>query len=180
MSIDRWTDKELMVHISNGILLSYKKGHIWVSSDKVDEPRACYTEWSKSERERQILCINEYLESRKMAPMIPCQFSSVAQLCPTLCNLMDCTTPGFPLHHPLPDLTQSHAHQVGDAIHPTHPLSSLSLPTFNLSQHQGLFKWVSSSHQEAKVCSGQQRRNRYKEQTFGLNGRRRGWDDLRE
>ena len=64
---------------------------------------------------------------------------------------MTCSTPGFPVHHQLPEFTQTHVHRVGDAIQPFHPLSSPSLPAFNLSQHQGLFKWVSSLHQEAKV-----------------------------
>ena len=67
------------------------------------------------------------------------QFSSVAQSCPTLCNSMDGSTPGFPVHHQLPELAQTHVHQVADAIQPSHPLSSPS-PTFNLSQHRGLFK----------------------------------------
>ena len=66
------------------------------------------------------------------------QFSSVTQSCPTLCDPMDCSTPGFSIHHQLPDLTQTHIHQVGDAIQPPHPLSSTSPPAFNLSQHQGL------------------------------------------
>ena len=66
------------------------------------------------------------------------QFSSVAQLCPTLCDPMDCDTPGLPVHHQLPELAQTQAHWVGDAIQPSHPLSSPS-PAFNLSQHQGLF-----------------------------------------
>ena len=66
------------------------------------------------------------------------QFSSVAQSCPTLCDPMDCSTPGFPVHHQLPKLTQTHVHQVGDAIQPSHPLSSPSPPAFSLSQHQGL------------------------------------------
>ena len=78
------------------------------------------------------------------------QFSSVAQSCPTLCDPVDCTTPGFPVHHQLPELAQTHVHWVGDAIQPSHPLSSPS-PAFNLSQHQGLFQWVSSLHQVAKV-----------------------------
>ena len=73
------------------------------------------------------------------------QFSSVAQLCPTVCNPMDCSTPGLPVHHQLPELTQTHVHLVGDAIQPSHPLSSPSPPAFNLFQHQGLFQWVSSS-----------------------------------
>ena len=77
------------------------------------------------------------------------QISSVAQSCPTLC--MDCSMPGLPVHHQLPELTQTHVHWVSDATQPSHPLSSPSPPTFNLSQHQGLFRWVSSSHQVAKV-----------------------------
>ena len=68
------------------------------------------------------------------------QFSSVAQLCLTLCNPMDCSTPGFPFYHQLPELTQTYIHKVCDAIQPSHPLSSLSSPAFNLSQHQGLFQ----------------------------------------
>ena len=64
---------------------------------------------------------------------------------------MDCSTPGFPVHHQLPKLTQTHVHRVGDAIQPSHPLSSPSSPAFSLSEHQGLFQGVSSSHQVAKV-----------------------------
>ena len=79
------------------------------------------------------------------------QFSSVAQLCQTLCNPKDCSTPGLPVYHQVPEFTQTHVHWVGDAIQPSHPLSSPSPLAFNLSQHQGLFKWVSSSHQVAKV-----------------------------
>ena len=81
------------------------------------------------------------------------QFSSVAQPCPTLCDPMDCSMPGFPVHHQLPEFTQTDVHGVGDAIQPSHPLLSPSPPTFNLSQHQGLFKWVSSLHQVAKYWS---------------------------
>ena len=67
-------------------------------------------------------------------------FSSVAQSCPTLCDPIDCSTPGFPVHHQLLELTQTHVYQVGDAIQPSHRLSSPSPPAFNLSQDQGLFK----------------------------------------
>ena len=77
--------------------------------------------------------------------------SLVAQLCPTLCDPMDCSMPVFPVHHQLPELAQTHVHRVGDAIQPSHPMSSPSWSAFNLSQHQGLFHWVSSSHQVAKV-----------------------------
>ena len=72
--------------------------------------------------------------------LIPIQFSSVAQSCPTLCDLMDFSTPGFPVYHQLLELTQTHVHPVGDAIQPSHSLSSPSSPTFNFSQYQGLFK----------------------------------------
>ena len=68
---------------------------------------------------------------------------------------MDCSTPGHPLHHQLREFTQTHVHWVGDAIKPSHPLSSASSPTFSVFQHQGLFKWVSSSHQVAKVLECQ-------------------------
>ena len=71
--------------------------------------------------------------------------SSVAQSCPTLCDPMNSSTPGLPVHHQLPEFTQTHVHRVGDAIQPSHSLWSPSPPALNLSQHQGLFKWVSSS-----------------------------------
>ena len=83
------------------------------------------------------------------------QFSSVAQLCPTVCNPMNRSTPGLPAHHQLPAFTQTHAYWVGDAIQPSHPLSSPSPPAPNPSQHQGLFKWVNSSHEVAKVLEFQ-------------------------
>ena len=86
---------------------------------------------------------------------IPIQFNSAAQSCPTLCNLIDFSTPGFPFHHQLLEVTQIHVHWVGDAIQPSHPLSSPSSPMFNLSQHQGLFKWVSSLHEGTKVLEFQ-------------------------
>ena len=79
------------------------------------------------------------------------QFSSVAQSCPTLCNPVNHSMPGFSLHHQLLDSAQFHVHRVSDAIQPSHPLSSPSPPALNLSQYLGLFKWVSSSHQVAKV-----------------------------
>ena len=76
--------------------------------------------------------------------------SSVAQLCPTLCDPMNRSMPGLPVHHQLPESTQTHVHRVSDAIQQYFPLLSPSPPALNLSQHQGLFKWVSSSHQVTK------------------------------
>ena len=89
------------------------------------------------------------------------QVSSVTNACPTLCDPMDCGTPGFPDHDQLPELAQTHVHWVGDAIQPSHPLSSPFPPTFNLSQYQGFFQWVSSSHQGAKVLELQLQRQSF-------------------
>ena len=75
--------------------------------------------------------------------------------CVRLYDPMNCSTPGLPVHHQLPESTQTHVHRVGDAIQPSHPLPSPSPSALNLSQHQGLFKWVSSSHQVAKVLEFQ-------------------------
>ena len=85
------------------------------------------------------------------------QFSSVAQSCLTLCDPMDYSMPGFPVYHQPPELAQAHVCLVGDAIQPSHPLLSPSPPTFNFSQHQGLFQWISSWHQVAKVLKFQHR-----------------------
>jgi len=79
------------------------------------------------------------------------QLSSVAQSCPTLCDPMDHSTPDFPVYHQLLELAQTHIHWASDAIQPSHPLSSLSPPAFSPSHHEGLLKWVSSSHHVAKV-----------------------------
>ena len=83
------------------------------------------------------------------------QFSSVAQSCPTLCDPMNRSTPGLPVHHQLPEFTQTHVHRVGDAIQPSHPLSSPTPSASNPSQHQGLFQRVESSHEVAKVSEFQ-------------------------
>ena len=92
----------------------------------------------------------------------PLQISrSVAQLCPTLCNSMDCSMPGFLVHHQLPELAQTYVHWVDDVIQPSPLLSSHSPLTFNLSQHQGLFQWVSSSHQVTKILEFQLQRQSF-------------------
>ena len=83
------------------------------------------------------------------------KFNSVTQSCLTLWDPIDCSMPSLPVHHQLPELTQAHVHRFSDAIQPPHPLVSPSLPALNLSQHQGLFHWVSSSHQVAKVLEFQ-------------------------
>ena len=79
------------------------------------------------------------------------QFSSVARSCPALCDIMNHSTPVLPVHHQLPEFTQTHVYQVGDAIQPSHPLSLPSPPALNLSHHQGIFQWIGSLHPVAKV-----------------------------
>ena len=94
------------------------------------------------------------IESPEINPCT-CQIRSVAQSCPTLCDPMNHSTPGLPVHHQLPGLTQTHVHWVRDTIQPSHPLSSPSPPAPNSSQHQSLFQWVNSSHEVAKVLEFQ-------------------------
>ena len=91
----------------------------------------------------------------KRTSMASVQFSSVSQSCLTLCHPMNRSRPGLPVHHQLPEFAQTHVHRVGDATQPSHPLSSPSPPAPNPSQHQGLFQWVNSSHEVAKVLEFQ-------------------------
>ena len=105
------------------------------------------------------------------------QFSSVAQLCSILCDPMNHSTPGLPVHHQLLESTQTHVHWVSDAIQLSYPLLSPSPPALNLSQHQGPFKWVSSSHQVAKVLEFQFQHQSFYEHP-GLISFRMDWLDL--
>ena len=107
------------------------------------------------------------------------QFSSVTQSCPTFCDPMNCSMPSLPVHHQLPEFTQTHVHRVSDAIQPSHPLLSASPPTFNCSQHQGLFQRVSSSHQVAKVLEFQFQHQSF-QWIFRLISFRMDWLDLLE
>ena len=104
------------------------------------------------------------------------QFSLVAQSCLTVCDPLDCSTPGFPVHHQILEHTQSHVHQIGDAIQPSHPLLSPSPPAFSLSQHQGLLKWVSSLHHMAKILEFQLQHQSF--QYSGLISVKIDWLDL--
>ena len=105
------------------------------------------------------------------------QFSSVAQSCPTPWDPTDCSMPGLPVHHQLPEFTQTHVHWVGDAIQPFHPLSSPSPLAFNLSQPQGLFRWISSLHQVAKVLEFHFQHQSF-QWTPGMISFRTYWSDL--
>ena len=101
------------------------------SPSQVPKPGNC--------RPAPTLAHQPYLSDPRSLVPFP-QFSSVAQSCPTLCNPINRSTPGLPVHHQFPEVAQTHVHRVGDAIQPSHPLSSPSPPAFNLSQHQGLFQ----------------------------------------
>ena len=94
-----------------------------------------------------VLCNVSHMKCQGGNIFEDCCCFPVAKLCPTLCDPMDCSMPGLPVHHQLLEFTQTHVHRVGDAIQPSHPLSPTSLLALNLSQHQGLFQWVSSLHQ---------------------------------
>ena len=96
-----------------------------------------------------------FIQPNILCDVLSVQFSSVAQSCPTLCDPMNCSTPGLPVYHQLLELTETHVHRVSDAILPSHPLSSPSPPAPNPSQHQSLFQWVNSSHEVAKVLEFQ-------------------------
>ena len=93
----------------------------------------------------------DHKEAGQFVVLFACCCCSVAESCLILVNPMDCSMPGLPVLHPLPEFAQTHVHWLGDAIQPSHPLLSTSPPAFNLSQHQGIFQWVGSSHQMAKV-----------------------------
>ena len=126
--------------------------------------------WNKHAMFVSLTCLKSLSKWKKI------QFSSVTQSCPSLCYPMDCT-PGIPVHHHLLELAQTHVHWVSDAIYPSHPLSSPSPPTFNLPQHQGLFKQISSLHQVAKYWSfsfSMKPSNKYS----GLISYRMDWLDL--
>ena len=105
------------------------------------------------------------------------QFSSVTQLCPTLCVLMNHSMPGLPVHYQLLESTQTHAHWVSDAIQPSHPRSSPPPPAPNPSQHHSLFQWVNCSHEVAKVLEFQLQHQSFHEHP-GLNSFRKNWLDL--
>ena len=97
----------------------------------------------------------KYKYMKRCSTLVLIQFSSVSQSCPTVCDHMNRSMPGLPVHHQLLEFTQTHVHQVSDTIQPSHPLSSPSPPAPNPSQHQGLFQWVNSSREVVKVLEFQ-------------------------
>ena len=124
----------------------------WEAKVKVLVTQSCPTLWNPMDCSPPGSSVHGICQARILQWV---QFSSVAQSCPTLCNPMNRSTPGLPVHHQLLKFTQTHVHRVADAIQPSHPLSSPSPPAPNPSQHQGLFQWVNSSHEVAKVLEFQ-------------------------
>ena len=131
---------------------------------KPTSPNSLKLVWTKEKKDTKLICDSYALGSSVQS------FSRV-----WLFNPMNLSTPGLPVHHQLPESTQTYVHRVGDAIQPSYPLSSPFPPALNLSQHQGLFQWVSSSHQVAKVLEFQ-----LQHQSFhpGLISFRMDWLDL--
>ena len=129
----------------------WKKGKGWKEKDFMLKR---YTQWCMGSKNGSI---ERYSYDFYMGIFLfsSVQFSSVTQSCLTLCDPMNHNTPGLPVHHQLPEFTQTHVHRVSDAIQPSHPLSSPSPPAPNPSQHQSLFQWVNSSHQVAEVLEFQ-------------------------
>ena len=116
----------------------------------------CQFPWCKYSHHDRIQIANAMLPNVHLGRHVQSvQFSLVTQSCLTLCDPMNHSMTGLPIHHQFPESTQTHVHWVSDAIQPSHPLSSPSPPALNLSHHQGLFKWISSSHQVAKVLEFQ-------------------------
>ena len=112
-----------------------------------------YIKLNTNNRKRMSYCRNKYNWHLENINIV--QFSSVAQSCPTLFDPMNHSTPGLPVRHQLPEFIQTHGHWVGDAIQPSHPLSSPSPPAPNPSQHQSIFQWVNSLHEVAKILQFQ-------------------------
>ena len=144
-----WNRKRL-TDIENRLVVAKRAGggSSWESG--VSRCKPLFTEW-----------INKVLLYSTVNYIQSVQFSSVTQSCPILCDPMNRSTSGLPVHQQPPEFTQTHVHWVSDAIQPSHLLSSPSSPTFSLSQHQGLFKWVSSSHQVPKVLEFQRQRQSF-------------------
>ena len=133
--------------------------------------------WKSNHRTKVFHKLSFCQESRQSHVLRSSCCFSVAQSCPTLCDPMDCSTPGFPVLHHLLELAQTHVHWVSDAIQPSHPLLPTSPLAFSLSQHQRLFQWVSSSHQVAKVLELQLQHQSF-QRIFRVDFLKMDWLDL--
>ena len=146
--------KKIANHISNnGLVCRIHKEHLKLKTKKPNNPiQNGQRNWIDTSPKE---IYKGPISNKTRSPLLTIQFSSVAQSCPTLCDPMNLSTPGLPVHHQLPEFTQTHVHPVSDAIQPSHPLSSPSPPAPSASQHQSLFQWVNSLHETAKVLEFQ-------------------------
>ena len=146
-----WASKEVQISYINAYIWNLERWYWWTCMQGKNRD----TDIENRRVDKEGAGEGGHIKTVTLPRIHAVQFSSVSQSCLTLCDSMDCSTPGLPVHHQLPESTQTHVHWVGDASQPSHPLSSPSPPALNLSQHQGLFQWVSSLHQVAKVLEFQ-------------------------
>ena len=137
VTLENYTVKGSAPHCHSALLDSISSRHLNKNGSRVD--------WILN-----VLCLH-IIWRQYLKWYLSVQFSSPARSCPTLCNPMNRSMPGLPVHHQLPEFTQTHVHRVSDAIQPSHPRSSPYPPPSNPSQHQSLFQWVNASHEVAKV-----------------------------
>ena len=153
-----WTASLLEKSLMLGKIKGRRRGHQRICLDGIiDAMDMNLGKCQKTMRNRETWCATVYEVTKCRTWLESIQTSSVTQWYLILCDAMDCSILGLPVHNQLLEFTQPHVHRVGDAVQPSHPhpLSSPSPPTFNLSQHQGLFKWVISSYQVAKILEFQ-------------------------
>ena len=154
-TIIQCNSKQALIH--QGCILLALEQPLICNNFKVNEvAQSCLTLCHPMDCSLLAFSVHEIFQARTLEWVASSvQFNSVAQSCPTLCSPMNRSTPGLPVHHQLLEFTQTHVHRVGDAIQPSHPLSSPSPPAPNPFQHQGLFQWINSSHDVAKVLDFQ-------------------------
>ena len=150
--ITSWQIGEKCEEVTNFIYMGSK---ITVDCDCSHESKRSLLLGRKAVTNLDSILNSRYITLQQKSVFSSVQFSSVTQSCPTLCDPMNRSMPGLPVHHQFPEFTQTHIHRAGDAIQPSHTLSSPSPPAPNPSQHQSLFQWVNSSHEVAKVLEFQ-------------------------